>query len=237
MESSISTGDRLTLHFDLGSNANWSLYLEQTLVLSNQPFFAASCEGFDFIQLLGSTEANVYYDNFSILLHEPNDFDLDGDGLTREEELALHLNPDALDSDDDGIDDGAETNTIPSLADSDGDGLPDGWELTYGLDPLDPADAANDADSDGLSNSEEFFAGTNPTLSDSDSDLMPDAWELQYYLDPTDAADAALDFDADGLTNLQEYNAGTNPQLADSDRDGLVRWARDQYFAHQSIKQ
>jgi hypothetical protein len=46
--------------------------------------------------------------------------------------------------------------------DSDGDGLPDAYESAHGLDPLDPADAAADADGDRASNYAEFMAGTNP---------------------------------------------------------------------------
>ena len=45
--------------------------------------------------------------------------------------------------------------------DSDGDSLPDVWEETYGFNPL-VADSAGDLDSDGLSNVEEFTAGTDP---------------------------------------------------------------------------
>jgi len=51
--------------------------------------------------------------------------------------------------------------------DRDEDGLPDDWESEHGLDPDDPADAAQDADSDGFSNLEEFQAGTDPTDPDS----------------------------------------------------------------------
>ncbi|HOX03901.1 MAG TPA: Calx-beta domain-containing protein [Candidatus Paceibacterota bacterium] len=46
--------------------------------------------------------------------------------------------------------------------DSDGDGLPDDWELPFGLDPTDPADAFLDADGDTLSNLAEYWAGTDP---------------------------------------------------------------------------
>jgi hypothetical protein len=49
------------------------------------------------------------------------------------------------------------------IVDSDGDGMPDDWERTYGLNPLDPADAKADKDGDGASNLAEFIAGTNPT--------------------------------------------------------------------------
>ena len=50
--------------------------------------------------------------------------------------------------------------------DSDGDGLPDAWEILYGLDPHSAIgrDGANgDPDQDGLTNAQEFAAGTAPT--------------------------------------------------------------------------
>ena len=62
------------------------------------------------------------------------------------------------------------------VTDSDGDRMPDDWELAYGLDRLDPADASLDADADGLTNLQEFQAGTNPR--DSQSVLRLDAIEF-----------------------------------------------------------
>jgi Zn-dependent metalloprotease len=49
-----------------------------------------------------------------------------------------------------------------AAADADQDGLPDGWELQYGLNPRDARDADRDADRDGASNRHEFEAGTHP---------------------------------------------------------------------------
>jgi len=49
----------------------------------------------------------------------------------------------------------------PELIDSDGDGMPDGWEQMYGFSKT-SNDANDDADLDGLTNYQEFLAGTNP---------------------------------------------------------------------------
>ena len=46
--------------------------------------------------------------------------------------------------------------------DADDDGIDNKWEMDYGLDPLDPADAALDNDGDGQNNLEEFTMGTDP---------------------------------------------------------------------------
>ncbi len=51
--------------------------------------------------------------------------------------------------------------TVEAL-DSDADGMPDDWEDQFGLDKHSPSDAALDTDGDGLSNLEEFRAGTHP---------------------------------------------------------------------------
>ena len=48
------------------------------------------------------------------------------------------------------------------LPDSDGDGMPDWWENQYGLSTQVPS-AATDSDRDGISNLQEYAAGTDPT--------------------------------------------------------------------------
>ncbi|MFN0066776.1 MAG: lamin tail domain-containing protein, partial [Limisphaerales bacterium] len=50
----------------------------------------------------------------------------------------------------------------PPGTDSDGDGMPDAWELANFLDRLNPADAAEDPDGDGMLNLAEHLAGTDP---------------------------------------------------------------------------
>jgi hypothetical protein len=44
-----------------------------------------------------------------------------------------------------------------------GDGIPNGWKQQYGLDPFDHGVAGTDPDHDGMSNLQEYLAGTNPT--------------------------------------------------------------------------
>ena len=132
--------------------------------------------------------------------------DYDGDGLTNGEELDLGTDPLDPDSDDDGLSDGVEVNTLdtdPLLADSDGDGIPDGQE---------------DSDADGLSDADEVNThGTDPLNADSDDDGLSDGDEVNTHgTDPLSA-----DSDGDGLPDGVEVTNGTDPLAEDSDGDGL----------------
>ena len=103
--------------------------------------------------------------------------------------------------------------TDVGATDIDGDGMPAGWEAVNfgGI----QAAAADDNDSDGLTNLQEHNAGTLPNDSDSDNDDLPDGWEIDNNTDPlTD--DAGQDPDNDGAANIEEYEGGTDPQDPDS---------------------
>lgn len=78
--------------------------------------------------------------------------DQDADGLSDEEEAALHTNPKLADTDGDELTDAQEANayhTNPLKQDTDGDGFPDGQEVKSGNNPngkgplLDTAGAIN----------------------------------------------------------------------------------------------
>src|SRR5690606_14993486 len=58
--------------------------------------------------------------------------------------------------------DPGDPDSDPTTVDLDGDGMNDAWEAANGLDPLDPADADHDWDYDGLTNLQEYQAGTDP---------------------------------------------------------------------------
>jgi hypothetical protein len=122
--------------------------------------------------------------------------DWDGDGLSNAREHAL--------------------NTNPFLPDTDGDLIFDGLEKKYGLNPLDPTDAAKDYDHDRMSNFAEIIAasktpgagcGTPPhqalTVKDRDGSIKTIA------IDNPDDAD--WDPDKDLLPAWFEINAGLNP--------------------------
>jgi len=85
------------------------------------------------------------------------------------------LNAVEADADGDGIIDSNDP-------DDDNDGMPDTYEQAQGFNPLDASDAEDDPDADGLSNLDEYNAGTDPHDIDSDGDGVADGFD-GYPLD------------------------------------------------------
>ncbi len=99
-------------------------------------------------------------------------------------------------------------NLDPLNPDMDGDGMPDGWELHRSLDPLNATGnngPAADLDADGLTNLQEFQAGTLPGVADSDRDGVPDGQEISEGGDPVEAGRRHnADQNEDGFISLSE---------------------------------
>lgn len=99
--------------------------------------------------------------------------------------------------------------TAPAMAkviDRNHNKIPDKWEKKYHM-SLRKNQAKLDFDKDGLSNINEYLAGTNPRVKDTNHNGVRDGLE---------------DRDKDGLVNLAEVKAKTNIRVADTDKDGVI---------------
>lgn len=163
--------------------------------------------------------------------------DVDGDGLTDARELAIGLDPNDADADDDGVIDG-----LDGLTDSDGDGLIDAIDVDSDNDGLlDGTEAGITADSKPkdtdatqghFSPDLEPASKTNPKAADSDGDGLGDGAEDVDHngrYDPGETDATKADTDSDGLTDKLEKTAPnpTDSEVADSDGDGLVDGVED----------
>ena len=96
---------------------------------------------------------------------DPNPVDSDSDGVPDAQDAFPQDPTETTDTDNDGTGNNADL-------DDDDDGMPDAWEIVHNLDPLED-DADGDPDSDGISNADEYTAGTGPRFFEDHS--APDA--------------------------------------------------------------
>ncbi len=135
---------------------------------------------------------------FGDLSEGPND-DYDGDGLTNLDEF--------------------QRGTDPTENDTDQDQMPDAFEVQYGLDPLDPADAEGDLNGNGITNLEEYLAGSDPTLA-SDAAMFPfvedfESGDLGSYWTASSTATGRVQ-----VTPSAGPYSGNSHLTMDSDTDG-----------------
>ena len=104
--------------------------------------------------------------------------------------------------------------------DDDDDGMPDNWENRYSLNPTDATDAAEDADSDGYSNREEYEGQGNPNSAAS----IPNRFRLLNLINPNDGRNSGRP-----LNPFNDLTPGQQPHLwpsedvrrKDKDRHGM----------------
>ncbi len=166
----------------------------------------------------------------------PDTEDTNGIMVMVPEDVVAFFIPDNPDLDGDGISNDDETNiygTDPQNPDTDGDGVDDGDEIANGSDPLDPCDPSDancDNDNDGITNTDETNVyGTDPNNPDTDNDGINDGDEVTNGSDPLDPCDpddsaaiCQIDTDGDGLTDAYEGIIGTDPNNPDTDGDGIT---------------
>ena len=134
-------------------------------------------------------------------------------------------------TENDGSDPDTDGDGTPNSVDEDddNDGMPDDYETDNGFDPLDASDAEMDADSDGVSNVDEYLAGTNPNQDDYPPVLIvPDDIEVvstgpltQVDLGEATASDARDGVIVPSVDNSGPFPPGPNSVVwSASDRSG-----------------
>ena len=156
---------------------------------------------------------------------DPEDEDIDGDGVANNLDDFPYNAEESVDTDGDGLGNAAD-------ADDDDDGYSDELEGEYGTDPLDPTDFPADLDGDGTpddvdpdldgdgkDNSTDAFPENplewvdtdgdgigNNADKDDDGDGYADALETQHGTDPLNGDDFPSDLDGDGIPDTEDLD-------------------------------
>lgn len=218
---------RITIRQD-AVNGSWDIYVDGKMFVSNLAFKDRGVLPGYLVMFGGTLPADVYVDDLKIWTSNPvfTDADLDGmedafentnsmDSANDDRELASVQDPNIsriqyyLN----------ETHTwftgqwAQETTDTDSDGIPDSWELFFGLDPNNSADAPEDRDGDRVSNLQEYQQGTSPAGTYVFKDLggiMANEASWGHFFQPVD------------INNLGEV-IGSYPQTSSIYR--YVKWS------------
>lgn len=160
-------------------------------LLSTNAFFSLDCNGHPVMSDGGRVVTNVFFtvdDGAWVRLTIRIDnvcrqCDYYVNGRIAGRELAFPAEINSLSElsivgDNGAVDDICISAVRPNGLSSDGDALPDEWEFAY-FGSL-ARDGSEDADGDGISDLDEFYAGTNPLSPDVDDDKVPDINPCEY---------------------------------------------------------
>ena len=101
------------------------------------------------------------------------------------------------------------------------DGISDSWKIANGLDTEDPDIANKDADTDGLTNLDEYEANTNPNNQDTDGEGLIDGTDL-YPLIPDPSTPGSFYV---GVPSSDEQNQSPEPDWEEVDHTVVeLRW-------------
>ena len=153
------------------------------------------------------------------------DADSDSDGISNIDEIELETDPQNPDTDGDRLTDDEEISihlTDPLLEDTDGDSLSDGFEIRYGLDPLNPY-------TDGISDAERLIEQDisldNPILDTVNKDETPYSMSLRIKMcgDAEEAVSVLESGYSASLENDAQIGGFTDILLPDSCEPETIR--------------
>ncbi|HRH92970.1 MAG TPA: S-layer homology domain-containing protein [Candidatus Peribacteria bacterium] len=140
-------------------------------------------------------------------------FDADGDGWNNGVEALRGTDPKKADTDGDGVNDAQDPFPLNanSAKDANANDLPDEWEEQTGLAAATtaPKGAIEDADSDGVTNADEYAKGTDPLNADTDRDGKTDKDEIAAGTNPRESACLSFGTLAEPLSDMGKHWSAT----------------------------